>query len=418
MGLARRVRSSAALRKAWRHVRRSALASDATDVRQEAERFEARWDSELRSIQGKLARQTYRFAEAQGIVKERRGKTSRPIVVAPVRDRVVQRAILETVIGVESVSKAVVTPWSFGGHPRIGVPKAIRAACHSIAGGSEYFLTTDIAGFFTKIPRKKALARLQALLPEDSLSHLLDEATTVELANPLFLKDDRKLFPTYELGVAQGCCLSPLLGNVLLGEFDAEVGGIDGVQLLRYIDDVLILGPDRQTVRRAFRVGRAILKRLGFEFYDPGDASGKAAEGSTRRGFTYLGCVVSPGYVIPSDEAVQRAKDRIQLRFKLGRIHLNRGDFRSPEAYQGSLLDVLLGVSHVVRGWSNQYAFCNADRIMAELDAFVDDELRKYLGFYSDRRSRQDAYERRRMLGVRLFVDGKRDPILPLNRVE
>ena len=263
--LARILRGSDTLRGAWRHVRKSALTSDSRESKEGAQEFEARLDSELRKIRRQLLGGTYRFAQAQGIVKKRGGKTSRPIVVAPIRDRVVQRALLDTVLLQPSVQKTLHTPWSFGGLREIGVPDAIRTACEELANGAGYYLTSDIAGFFTSIPRAQALRELQDLLPDTSIVELLDEATNVELRDPLFLQDDIKLFPTHELGVAQGCCLSPLLGNVLLAEFDEAVGTTEGVRLLRYIDDLLILGRDRASVRRAYREGRKILQGLGLE---------------------------------------------------------------------------------------------------------------------------------------------------------
>lgn len=415
--LAQQLRSGRTLRAAWRHVRESALASDSRETRDAALQFEANLDSELPRIQRQLREDKYRFAEAQAIVKKRRGKTPRPIVVAPIRDRVVQRALLETVLGQRRVREAVHTEWSYGGLRGVGVPDAIRAACERLGSGAGYFLTSDIAGFFTRIPRAAALAELDALLPDATIREVLEEATRVELRDPLFLRDDAKLFPTHELGVAQGCCLSPLLGNVLLRRFDEVVGQSEGVRLFRYIDDVLILGRDRSCVRRAFRCGRGVLRSMGLELYDPDAAGSKAAAGSTRRGFDYLGCKVSTGYVVPSRDARAKIQERIRLKFSKGKTGMIRGDFTSGTDYRESLVEVLSDVSNVIRGWANQYAFCNAESVMNGLDEFVDAQLASYLGMYADRRRRVGNEEQRRILGVRLFVDGNRDPIYPLNRV-
>jgi hypothetical protein len=107
-------------------------------------------------------------------------------------------------------------------------------------------------------------------------------------------------------------------------------------------------------------------------------------------------------------------KERIRLRFARGRTSLTKGGFATHDSYRHSLLHVLQDVSNVVRGWSNQYAFCDAEPMMLELDQFVDEELSTYIGVYGNRRKRAAERDQRRMLGVRLFTDGKRAPIYPL----
>ena len=413
--LASKLRTRESLWAAWRHVRASAAVSDSSETREDAHRFERHVDRELRTIQSQLRTGSYRFSEAQAIVKKRKGKTSRPIVVAPVRDRVVQRALLEVVLSQPSVERALATPWSFGGRRKVGVPDAISAACTAIAKGGSYYIKSDISGFFTKIPRPKAIDALAALLPDDSLRDILEAATSVELRDPLFISDDLKLFPTHELGVAQGCCLSPLLGNVLLRDIDEEIGQINvNVCLLRYIDDVLLIGPSREVVHRAFRKARSEFATLGFDLYDPAGQRDKAAEGSTRRGFDYLGCNISPGYIVPSADARKRLKDKVRTIINDGRHSIERHSFETTDSYAFSMITVLGELSNVIKGWANQYAFCNADSIMTQLDAFVDEQLGKYFASYSRHRAKTPGSRSRRMLGVRLFSDGNKKPILPL----
>lgn len=414
--LALDVRRAGLLKSAWNHVRRSALASDSPETRADAQAFDMDSTAHLNRIQRQLQRGKYRFDEAQAVLKRRKGKAPRPIVVATTRDRVVQRALLEVVLSQATVAQATLTPWSYGGLKDRGVPDAVRRVCEVLQTEGQYYLKSDIAGFFTRIPRQRALAELQRLLPDNSIAQLLDDATRVELRDPLFLRDDIKLFPSHELGVAQGCCLSPLLGNVLLREFDSTIGSLPSIHVLRYIDDVLILGPDRHRVRHAFRAARRILENLGFDLYDPAEESAKASEGTTRRGFEYLGCRISRSHVTPSAEVKTRIKKKLGLLLSRGQTGLVKGSFDTPAAYDLSLLEVLGEVSNIIRGWSNQYSFCNADGVMRQLDSWVATELGRYLGTYSDRRKRKAGPEAQRMLGVRLFEDGKRAPIYPLGR--
>jgi hypothetical protein len=62
--------------------------------------FESESQSKLKSIQMRLARDSYSFPKAAGVLKDKRkrekqGKDPRPIVVATLESRVVQRSILQ-----------------------------------------------------------------------------------------------------------------------------------------------------------------------------------------------------------------------------------------------------------------------------------------------------------------------------------
>ena len=51
----------------------------------------------------------------------------------------------------------------------------------------------------------------------------------------------------------------------------------------------------------------------------------------------------------------------------------------------------------------------------AAFDGKVDSLLAKYLSAYSSKRKKLESAQQRRLLGVWLTVDGKREPILPLS---
>src|SRR5690242_13293372 len=92
--------SRANLFAAWRHVRTKALESDSLDIRDAAKDFDFHAFTNIQSIQSLLSRETFAFPLAEGILKDRRkreqqGKLPRPIVLADIRSRIVQRALLQ-----------------------------------------------------------------------------------------------------------------------------------------------------------------------------------------------------------------------------------------------------------------------------------------------------------------------------------
>src|ERR1700731_2030759 len=86
--------------EAWHHVRSCARRSRSSAIREAAEDFERRSHSALRGIQTRLAKHTYKFPAAEGLLKDKRkrelqNKPPRPIVLADIESRIVQRAILQ-----------------------------------------------------------------------------------------------------------------------------------------------------------------------------------------------------------------------------------------------------------------------------------------------------------------------------------
>ena len=82
------------LEEAWRQVRSHALQSQSPEIRKESQLFEESATSKLRSVQSRLAQGRFKFEPARGIAIRRKGKKPRPVVVAPIESRIVQRALL------------------------------------------------------------------------------------------------------------------------------------------------------------------------------------------------------------------------------------------------------------------------------------------------------------------------------------
>ncbi|MGO4833077.1 hypothetical protein AB4144_12405, partial [Rhizobiaceae sp. 2RAB30] len=91
-----RVRSMNVLVAAWHAIRRNAETSQQRKTKRQAEKFGENLPTNLRELQDRL-REGYRFTKAYGATPPKGfGKLGkRPIVVACIEDRIVQRAILD-----------------------------------------------------------------------------------------------------------------------------------------------------------------------------------------------------------------------------------------------------------------------------------------------------------------------------------
>lgn len=410
--LYRSVRSRKRLSQAWRKVNENGRISRSPQTRRDVAAFSNDADSNLERIYRSLLNHRFTFAPARGILIDRPGKKPRPLVVSPIPSRIVQRSILDVLQSQAEIQNYIKTPTSFGGIEHLGVRHAIESAYKAMNSGATYFIRTDIKSFFTRIPRDGVLERIAEVIKDDSFNKLLKEAVRTELSNLEELKKAADFFPLYEIGVAQGCCLSPLFGNILLYDFDKQMNQ-GQITCLRYIDDLILIGPDQKTVRAAFREGTKKLAEYGLEVYDPAKDKDKSEEGYGRNGFEFLGCNIVPGLINPNKKSRERLLSSIRDLFDKSIRSMSIPSQACQD--RTSFADTLVMVSGILKGWGDHYAFCNNKDMMAMLDAKINEELSFYCNRYEQMKKllgRKDRLNERRLMGVRLLTDSRQDPIL------
>ena len=361
-----RVACPATLLAAWVHVRRAASQSASRAVRAEAQRFGEDAERHLDRLAADLREDRFAFPPARGVALSRPGKRPRPLVIAPVESRVVARALLDVLQTTPAVAAAFLdVPSSFGGVPGRGVEQAVAAAVDAVARGAAFYVRSDIAEFFRAIPRARALDAVARHADDPRLLHLLDLATRTELANLAELGDRAALFPDGATGVAQGGSLSTLLGNALLRDFDEAMNG-RGIACLRYVDDLLLLGPRPAHVKKAFASASRHLAALGLRAYDPEREPEKAAAGHAAGGIEWLGCEIKEGRARPS---------LLRRRALIARVERILGE---SERTVGGASSALAAVEEVLAGFRGAYGFCASPEIFGSLDAQIGRRVERY----------------------------------------
>lgn len=407
-----KLRQISSLSRAWNLVHAKGLKSKSKDTRNDIVAFSRNDRTNLNRIQRQLQRKTFRFSPARGaLVSKGAGKSQRPIVIAPVPDRVVQRALLDVIQSVPSIHATLTAGYNFGGisGKEFGVPTAIGKVLQSIPECG-FFIRTDIKSFFTAVPRDRALSLVQSQIPDPDLNKLLTDATTVELADLESFGNRAKLFPLWEEGVAQGSSLSPLLCNLLLAPFDEEMNKRN-IVCIRYIDDFIILAPNRKSALKAFEYGLDILGELGLSAYDPEsndpDDRTKADQGITSEEFTFLGCDIRPDRVRPTK------KKRSELRSEIRAIFVDclKG-FSNPKnalLARDSYASAITRAGDVVRGWGNTYSFCNDERLFKSIDLNLEELFLDFQREFLKRQRGMDPIDRRRINGFFPLTDCNTD---------
>lgn len=422
--LRRAVHKSSNLEDAWRVIYRNGKFSNSEDVRRAIERFSEDPSGNLRSIQRRLSRGTFDFGQARGApIQKRDGKGKptgkiRPIVIAPLEARIVQRAILNVLVEIPALKPYASTPHSFGGLRKAGagnkargddisaVPAAIKAVLDEIGRGAGWIAAADITGFFTKIPKSTVTGIIRGAIKDDDLMALLEAAISVELANLSELRKFADQFPIEDIGVAQGNSLSPLLGNILLAAFDSAMNEGD-CRCIRYIDDFVILAPTRKAADARLRKAKKLLEEFDMELA-PEKSSKQAHEVS--KGFEFLGIEISPGFVRPAKKARIKFLTSIDAQLEASKTAitgLRHGHKIDPKL---ALIATLKRIDDMIDGWGKHYWFCNDRQLFHAIDEKVRSAIGAYLGAYTDTRSRLPEGKGHLPLGLTNLDEMERSP--------
>lgn len=405
------VRAYRNLESAWRAIRENGKSSKSEAVRQDVEDFDQEASSNLRSLQARLARNTFSFPQARGIPIPKPGKKSfRPIVLASVESRIVQRAVLNVLQDVPELQRFFINPYSFGGIKRqegqkvAAVPAAVQGVLDAIANGARYAICVDISAFFTRISKSHVTAIVAKAVVDPAFMLLFDQAIKVELSNLIELREKADSFPIEDIGVAQGNSLSPLLGNIILHDFDAKMNASD-CRCLRYIDDFIILGPTADAARSRLRLARRLLSGLGMSFAL--DKTSTDAVSFTNS-IEFLGIEFCNGLIRPSSKARGKLLQSLREVTEQSGKCLNGYASGKPLKKAYSLLHTLKRVDGIIQGWGKHYWFCNDKRFFENLDVEIVALLRKYLGLYTKARLAVGDDRSKVLLGVELLGTAER----------
>jgi retron-type reverse transcriptase len=420
------------LERSWRVIHENGRSSLSDDVRNEIEKFSEDASANLRRLQRRLATNRFAFAAAKGVTIEKRdasGKPSgrfRPIVCAPVESRIVQRALLNVLLEVPALKPFIETAYSFGGLRKkaqdqsrtaqslSGVPAAINSVLRSIEAGSRFFIVADIAAFFTKIPKPAVRAIVSDAVSDDEFMSFFDKAIAVELANMAQLRERADAFPIEAIGVAQGNSLSPLLGNILLHDFDAALNAGD-CSCFRYIDDFIITAPSAGAANARLKRARALLDAFGMQL-----SVEKTAQGAVRLqdGIEFLGIQICPGFVRPTGKAQLKLLSKVDAVLERGRQAL-LGVRKGQHVHQSdSFLETMRRVSGTVDGWGKHYWFCNDRQVLKALDLKIWKKVLAYMGCYSQIRNEVGDTAKPALLGLAELATTSRAPfVFPALRV-
>jgi len=247
-----KIAEAANLRAAWVRVRdnRGCAGVDGISI----ETFEMLLDNNLSQLSQELIEETYHPLPLLKILVDKGNGESRALSIPTVRDRVAQAAALNLL---QPIFEVEFEESSFAYRRGRSVRQAVLKVRQYYNQGYRWVLDADIDAFFDSVPHDRLLSKVAQLILDRRILRLLCHWVEAEVW------DGQEVFRLTQ-GIPQGSVISPMLANLYLDELDEELLS-QGLHLVRYADDFLVLCKDEAKAQQAVHLTKAILQRMELE---------------------------------------------------------------------------------------------------------------------------------------------------------
>ena len=251
MGLYGKIIDLQKLQMAWTKVRKNKPAAGIDNITWE--QFDAQKTEELKSLNKELADHTYTPMPVK-CTKIYRNEKEREIALYSMRDKTVQQSIAE------ELNKLYDNDFSQGTYAYRNGRSALQAVDEIEqmikASKYSYVLKIDIVKFFDNIRWDILAGRLrQKIREEDVIELIRAESLAPWVDREGNLQEKIK-------GIYQGSCISPILSNIYLMEYDKSIAA-ECQQFFRYSDDILILGQSKEELLELLSRTQSFFDNLG-----------------------------------------------------------------------------------------------------------------------------------------------------------
>lgn len=353
------------LENAWLDISRFTRPQSHGASNQTIENFRSNYKENLEVIRKELLSGSYKFGKVRGVTIEKKGGKKRPLRIADIKDRVVQRAmalVLEKYLGKKYYLN---NPASHAYLKKRNIQSAIKQMLKLHQKGFLIILEADIVDFFGTVNVRKLLDEMVfPVLPDATLNDLIEQAFSMEIGNKkLIPQEDWSLFPDSASGLPQGGYLSPLFSNVYLATFDQSM--IEGgYNLIRYADDFIVMCESNNEAEDAYKlVTKILVNDLGLKLHPrtDGDKSSKTRVVSiSGNQISFLGVDFNGTRLRPSSDKRKKLSEKLLAR-------CNEAE---------TVKDLLISVKNLIEGWVSAYGFTDIDDVYLKK---VDNEINKLL---------------------------------------
>jgi RNA-directed DNA polymerase len=337
------------LRKAFERVKANGGVAGVDHIT--VEEFERHLEANLEKLSQALKDGNYRPQAIRRVWIPKPGsKEKRPLGIPTVHDRVVQAALR---VVLEPIFERGFAAQSYGFRPNRGCKDALRRVDALLKAGYNWVVDADLKSYFDTIPHSPLIERVREKVTDGRVIRLLEAfltqkvMTTAEGWTP-------------EEGTPQGAVISPLLSNLYLDPLDQQMAW-QGLEMVRYADDFIILGRSEAEAREALEQVRQWTASAGLKLHP---VKTRIVDARQEGGFDFLGYHFERGYRWPREKSLQKLRDTIRAKTRRTNGH--------------SLKAIIVTVNRTLRGWYEYFKHSHYPTF-APLDQWVRMRLRSIL---------------------------------------
>jgi len=313
--------------------------------------FEASLLVQTRQLSEEIKGNTYRPQAVRRVHIPKPGKPNetRPLGIPTVRDRVVQKAILNVI---EPILDHHFHERSFGFRHGRGAHDALRIVEQKLQEGFVFVVDADLKGYFDTIPKDRLMSMLKERISDSRILSLIQQFLDQNI-----LEELREWTPIS--GVPQGAVLSPVLSNLYLNPLDHKMSEA-GFEMVRYADDFVILCRSKSEADLALQTIQEWVEQAGLTLHP---MKTKIVD-SRVESFAFLGYSFREEKIYPRRESLAKMKARIKeltLRKRSDSMEL-----------------ITAELNRVLKGWFSYFRHSRWT-IFADLDAKIRSRLRRLL---------------------------------------
>jgi RNA-directed DNA polymerase len=350
-----KVSSERTLAMGWAKVKSNAGACGVDGIT--IERFEKQAQERLLAVKEQIERGVYQPQLIKRVWIDKPGSTEqRPLGIPTVGDRVVQTALRSAI---EPIFEREFAPQSYGFRPGRGCKDALRRVDGLLKSGHVHVVDIDIKGYFDSIPHDRLMKLVERHVADGRVLGMIEGFLKAGVMEGMGSWEP-------DQGTPQGGVISPLLANIYLDPLDWLMVE-NGLEMVRYADDMVVLCRDREQARGALETIRQWMGQAGLSLHPAKTRVVEMTEPG--RHFDFLGYRFwrTRGAGI---KRLVRPKSKKKLRAAI-KPQTRRTNGESMEAIVKKLQPVL-------RGWYGYFKHAHADALK-ELDGWVRGRLRAIL---------------------------------------
>jgi RNA-directed DNA polymerase len=318
---------------------------------QTADEFERHIIVETRRLSEQIRGSTYQPQAAKRVWIPKPGTPSahRPLAIPTIRDRVVQKALVNVL---EPILDHTFHDRSCGFRHGRSCHDALRIVEQKLSEGYVYVVDADLKAYFDTIPKDRLLTILKRSISDRRMLHLIQLFLEQEI-----LEELRTWTP--ETGVPQGAVLSPVLANAYLNPLD-HLMAEDGFEMVRYADDFVILCRSEFEAEVALQTVREWVEQAGLTLHP---TKTKIVD-SRIESFQFLGYSFRGDQIHPRSSSLNKLKDTIRA--------------KTPRKSGVSVEDTIMRLNATLRGWFGYFRHARWP-VFKDMDAMTRRRLRRIL---------------------------------------